>query len=210
MSSVVQPITVFHKTVHRSNGLLDLYDTGPALEEPTDLIRAAVLISIAGFDRYFTSKYCDVLIPHLKSGKRTDKTLFKSLEEAGLNAEFALELIESKRPYRKLRTIVQNSLSKHTTHRTEVIDELFLRLGLKNLCSNAQAKVKRKNLLARIGKLVELRNEIAHEGHVKVNGSTRSIDCSDTRSRIADMNLFVESCDSIINKKYGISSAISA
>jgi hypothetical protein len=59
-------------------------------------------------------------------------------------------------------------------------------------------------------KLVELRNEIAHEAHVKVNGSPKSIAETDVRGRIKDMRLFVDSCDTIINNKYGLKPAISA
>ncbi|MCR8546797.1 hypothetical protein M4578_03075 [Salipiger sp. P9] len=133
MASVTKPITTFEKTVERAVSLLKLHEEQPALEELDDLIRAAVILSVAGFDRYFTAKYCDILVPHLKSGQRIYSELYDSLEAAGLNAKFALELLASERPFRKIRTIVQNSLSSHTTHRDEKIDELFSRIGLKDL-----------------------------------------------------------------------------
>jgi len=153
MPAVVQPITVFEKTIDRSLALLELHSGDVELGEKDDLVRAAVILAIAGFDRYFTAKYCDVLIPHLKSGKKVDDELCKRLEDSGLSTRFALEFLTAKRPYRKIRTIVQNSLSAHTTHRDSVIDALFLQLGLKGLCEHAQAKAKRKNLIKRTMKL---------------------------------------------------------
>jgi HEPN superfamily RiboL-PSP-like protein len=207
MPSVVKPLTVFHKTIVRASALISLRETELETPEPDDLIRAAVIISIAGFDRYFTAKYCDILIPYLKSGEKVHSDLYNSLQNAGLDAKFALELLAAKRPYRKIRTIVQNSLSQHTTHRDDKIDELFLRIGLKFLCKNAESMAGRKTLVTGTMKLVNIRNEIAHEAHVQVNGKTRKISASEITSRISDMQLFVESCDKLIDNAFGLKPA---
>jgi len=52
-----KPFSVFEKTRKRAESLLDLRDSNPELAELDDLTRAAVLLSVAGFDRYFTSKF---------------------------------------------------------------------------------------------------------------------------------------------------------
>ncbi len=211
MASGTKPHTVFLKVIHRAEQLIELRATQPEIDEPDDLLRAAVVLAVAAFDRYFTAKYCDVLVPHLKSGKKIYSSLFETLGKAGLTPEFTLqEIIPADRPYRKIRTIIQNSLSNYTSHRDDKIDELFSNVGLKNLCENAQAKAKRKNLLSRVMKLVDLRNEIAHEAHTKTNGDPRHISSDNVSSRINEMKLFVKCCDEIIDKKFGAVPSISA
>lgn len=210
MASIVKPITTFEKTITRAESLITHYESNPALTEKDDLLRAAVMLAIAGFDRYFTAKYCDVLVPYLQKDKRISEAMLSRLEEAGLGPKFALELVVSKRPFRKIRTIVQNSLSRHTTHRMDVIDDLFLSVALKGLSENAEKKADRKNLRKRISKLVDLRNEIAHDGHADRSGKPRRIDCADVKSRISETKLFVEKCNEIIDKKFGIKAAVSA
>ncbi len=204
-----KPLTNFKKTISRAESLLTLFDAGTGLDEPDDAIRAAVIISVAAFDRYFTTKFCDVLVPHLKSKAKPSKALVKILNEAGLDTEFALELAVARRPFRKIRTIVQNSLSRHTTHRTEVIDKLFLALSLKDLTKNAEKKANRANLRARIGKLVDIRNDIAHEAHIDTRGNPKHIHVADIRSRIQDLELFTNNCDQIIDSKFGASKSVS-
>ena len=208
--STNRPISTFTKTIERSTALIDHYDTSPALDEKDDLLRAAVVISVAAFDRFFTARFCDVLVPHLKKSNKLSEKLVTHLSNAGLDTEFALELAVSQRPFRKIRTIVQNSLSRHTTHRTDVIDDLFLSLSLKNLCKNAEKKASRRNLRRRIEKLVDIRNEISHQAHVNQRGNPKTINSNDIRSRISDLKIFVEMCDEIISSKFGSTESISA
>ncbi len=194
MPSTTKPITIFQNTTTRANALLDLYDRGVDLDEADDLLRAAVVLAVAGFDRYFTSKFCDVLVPHLKGDDRISQEVLDLLRRAGLDTKFALELAVSKRPFRKIRTIVQNSMSRHTTQRASVIDKLFNSFGLSELSANAQRKARRANLLTRISRLVDMRNDIAHEAHNNTRGTPKAIDLADIRSRISDMCIFVNSC----------------
>ena len=206
---------IFEKTLIRANALVNLRQSNPEIDEQDDLTRAAVLLAVAGFDRYFTAKFFDVLVVHLKSDKKIGDDLFARITDAGFTTKFALQLISesvdnrNSRPFRKIRTIVQNSLSRHTTHREEVIDELFLGLGLKNLCENARKKSGRTGLLKSVVQIVELRNEIAHEAHIKNTGEPRSINTDETVRRISDLSLFVKCCDEIIDSKFGSKPAVS-
>ncbi|WP_123643871.1 HEPN domain-containing protein [Histidinibacterium lentulum] len=211
-----KPYSTFEKTVERSRALVELFDTDPQIDEKEDLLRAAVILCVAGFDRYFTSKFCDVLVPHLKSGEKIGNDLFKRLEVAGFNTEVSLRLIadsvnnRNSRPFRKIRTIVQSSLSNHTTHRDDAIDALFLDLGLKNLCNNAEKKCNKKGIVKKIMDLVDIRNAIAHEAHVKTSGQPRSIDRDRILKMINATEAFVRSCDQIIDNRFGIKDAVSA
>ncbi|MBZ0215825.1 MAG: hypothetical protein K8F25_04670 [Fimbriimonadaceae bacterium] len=127
-----------------------------------------------------------------------------------MDTAFALQLAVSKRPYRKIRTIVQNSLSRLTTHRSSVIDNLFLSLGLNDLSENAQKLARRKTLNKRIQKLVDIRNDIAHEAHINAHGNAKKITYDDVSGRLDDLELFVTNCDSIIDNKFGRKPPISA
>ena len=210
MSKSAKPITTFDKTIERANGLLNHYRREPEIDECNDLLRAAVILAVAGFDRYFTAKFCDVLVPHLKDEKRISNDVCTLLSDAGLDTRFALDLAVSKRPFRKIRTIVQNSLSKHTTQRTEIIDQLFIHFGLKDLMGCAQRRAERANLIKRTMKLVDMRNSIAHEAHVNTRGDPMAISVEDVESRIADLRLFVHNCNAIIDKRFGVKAAVSA
>jgi hypothetical protein len=210
MGSVVKPLVTFEKTLNRAICLIEAAKQAHPSPLADDLARSSVVLAIAGFDRYFTAKFCDVLIDHLKSGKEVSDSTAKVLREAGLDTKFALKLAVSKKPFRKIRTIVQSHLSDQTTQRTSAIDSFFLNIGLKDLCRNAQAKAKRKTVISRTMKLVDLRNEIAHEGHVQRNGEPRKIDIGDIENRIKDMRVLVERCDEIIENAFGKKAPVSA
>lgn len=211
-----KPFTIFSKSIERAKNLLELWNEEVDLVEKDDLVRAAVIISVAAFDRYFTAKFCDVLVAHLKSGAKIGPELFDLLEKAGFDTEFALTLISdavekrTSRPFRKIRTIVQNSLSNQTTHRDDAIDKLFLPLGLRGLCAHAARKAKMPKLTKHIMDLVDLRNAIAHEAHVKQNGEPRSVDGNQIATRIKELASFVQRCDEIVDAKFGKKSAVSA
>lgn len=209
MGSVVKPITAFEKTLTRAFALLDHADGGLPTPEDNDFRRAAVILSIAAFDRYFTSKFCDTLIDYLRSGQPVTDRLEKLLLASGLNTKFALELAISKRPFRKIRTIVQNHLSFKTTQRADAINQLFRDLGFSDLCGKAEKSTKRTTVVKRTMKLVDLRNDISHEGHVDRAGNPKSINAADIRSRINDMKLLVEKCDEILDEKFGPKSPVS-
>ncbi|NNE80847.1 MAG: hypothetical protein HKN18_11315 [Silicimonas sp.] len=205
-----RPLNIFEKTNDRATALFDYAEAHARLPIADDLVRSGVVISVAGFDRYFTAKFCDVLVPYLKASTRVSEDILERLEEAGLSTEFALELLVSDRPFRKIRTIVQNSLSKHTTHRTDVIDKLFLGLALKDLCPNAQRRVGRRNMLRRIELIVDVRNDIAHSGPVNTRGNPKAIDVEEIRRKTLDMAIFIRACDSIIDNKFGVKPVVSA
>lgn len=61
----------------------------------------------------------------------------------------------NKRPYRKLRTLVEQYLEKFVTQKFDTIDDLFLSMSLKDLCKNAEKKSKRINLCRRIEIAIE-------------------------------------------------------
>ena len=207
-------IVVFSRTIKRSFRQIRLQKrlsrvtlkrspTKIPAEELSELTRTALVLGVAALDAYFTNKFVDCLVPYLKKYGPTDG-IIEVMEKAGFDTRTALELLpkgSGERPYRKLRTLVDRHLDRHTTQRLDVIDRLFLSMGLKDLCKNASAKAGRKNLCRRIEIAVERRHDVVHEGDLNAHGNLRAIDADDINGRLQDIKLLVEKCDEIINSR---------
>lgn len=197
----------FQKTIKRSYGLLNIYEkahnnddfTGQNI---TDLIRASVVLAVSGMDAYFTSRFSESLVSFLKDNGPT-KDLIDILYKAGLDTEQALEMLTMKRPYRRVRTLVDEHLSKHVTQRFNVIDDLFKVYGIQNLSDNAQGLSGRKTLKRRVEKTVKRRHSIAHNGDYNSHHRLRDIKSGTIKKQIKDVELFVNKCEALISKVLG-------
>ena len=191
-----RPLNYFENSIERALAVLALAETDP--QEADDLLRGACVLAVAAYDHYFTSKFCDVLNGYLKNNK-PNKELLELLERAGLNTRSALEIAVMKRPFRRIRSLLSNSLSEKTTHRTKSIDNLFSAIDLKGLSGRVHKKASRTNLGKRIDKLVDMRNEIVHFAHINTRGHPKAISATDVRARIEEVRLFVNCSEELIN-----------
>ena len=166
----------------------------------SDMGRASIVLAVSAMDQYFTRRFCELLVPFLKKEGPTEG-LLEILSEAGFDTKEALIAIGMKRPYRRIRTLVEAHLDVYTTQRFEVIDKLFIAIGLKNLCENAERKTKRKTLISSIERLVSRRHKIAHGGDVNSHGNLTEIDFKKLEKALNDLDLFVSSADSIISTR---------
>ena len=197
----------FEKVMLRSHNLISLHDL---LSEKlssldssldfSDLLRSAIVLSVAAMDSYFTDVFAERLVPYLKKMRCGDR-LATLLEEAGLTTAVALDLLPMDRPYRRIRTLIEAHLAKHVTHRLSAINELFAAYGIQDLCDSAQAKLKRKRLCREIEILVQRRHDIAHEGDLDRHGKLRSLSQTWSRNRLRDVQLFVGACDEILQNQ---------
>ncbi len=194
-----KPITNFKKTIVRAEALITLYESEPDLTELDDLLRSAVVLGMAGCDSYFTHKFCDALVPFLKHHDPS-KELLNMLEKAGLNTKMALELSMMERPFRRIRTLLERSLSHLTTQRTSAIDTLFGAVELKGLTGRVHSRARRTNLGKRLNTMADFRNEIVHAAHLNSHSKPKTISLDDVKSRLRDVALFVETCDRIIDE----------
>lgn len=192
-----KPFNHFESSIERGKAILALAETDPP--EKDDLLRAACVLTVAAYDHYFTSKFCDVLNSYLKNNA-ANKELLDLLERAGLNTKSALEIVLMKRPFRRIRSLLANSLGEKTTHRTKAIDSLFSAIDLKGLSGRVHKKADRRNLGKRIDKLVDMRNDIVHSAHINSRGHPRNIDGTDIQSRISEVELFVQCSEALINE----------
>lgn len=150
-------------------------------------------------DAYFTSRFSESLVSYIKENGPT-KDLIEILHKAGLDTEQALEMIPMRRPYRRVRTLIDEHLSKHVTQRFDVIDELFKVYGILNLSDNAQGLASRKTLKRRVEKTVKRRHSIAHNGDYNKHYRLRDINADAIKKQIEEIELFVEKCEELITK----------
>lgn len=157
------------------------------------------MTAVAAMDAFFTRRFAELLVPFLKKNGANAR-LTTLLQAAGLDTHVALELAVMDRPYRRIRSLVQQHLSTYTTQRFHAIDELFLGLGVKDLSKHAQGLIKRKRLLRSVELLVERRHLIVHEGDIAQNGGLNVVDAAELSRRLADVRTYVIHADSLINK----------
>lgn len=170
-------------------------------DDLSDMTRASVVLAVAAMDAYFTGVFAEKLVPYLKSKTTPGKDLLKVLSDAGLNTQTALELLGMQRPYRRIRTLMDDYLEREVTQKTNKIDELFKSYGLIGLSENAEKKAKRKNLVTSIEKLVERRHQIVHRGDISPQGKLREIDHKKTYNQVINLVTWVSACDEIIQTK---------
>jgi RiboL-PSP-HEPN len=197
---VPKAINIFDKTIERSRNLIALYDrlnANHGADPPDDLVRASITLAVAGMDAFFTSRFSDSLVVYLKTNTPSDG-LVDVLSKAGLDTKQALVLLGMSRPYRRIRTLVEQYLSNYTTQRFDVINQLFLVYNITHLCKNSIGLAKRKNLRKRVESLVQRRHRIVHEGDYNSHGKLRKIDPIKIRNSIDDLELFVKKAEELI------------
>jgi len=166
----------------------------------SDMSRAAIVLAVAAMDSYFTNVFAEWFVPFLKKKGPTSE-LVAFLEKAGLNTECALRLLAMKRPYRRIRTLIETYLELRTTQKVAVIDELFLVYGIKDFSYHVQRLRRRKKLTAAIGNLVKRRNKIAHEGDVNSHGRVVPVDPEQTKRRLQSVLTYVSGADELLHKR---------
>ena len=166
----------------------------------SDMSRAAIVLAVAAMDSYFTDVFAERFVPFLKA-KGPTKEMVAFLEKAGLNTECALQLLAMKRPYRRIRTLIESHLELRTTQKIAVIDELFLIYGLKDFSHHVQKLKKRTKLAAAIENIVTRRNKIAHEGDVNSHGRVVPLDPEKTKRGLQSVLAFVSGADELLHRR---------
>ncbi len=196
----------FERVAERSLNLLSLektfdeYQRGVPHElDLSDLSRAAVVLAVAAMDAYFTDVFAENLVRYLKA-KGAQKQLTRLLCEAGLDTATALELLAMRRPYRRVRRLIEAHLERHTTQRPDAIDQLFLAYGIRDFCERAQGLAKRRKLTASVRGLVERRHEIVHDGDINSHGRLQKIDRKQIRRKVEDVVKFVAASEQLLAK----------
>lgn len=200
----------FESVVKRSLNMLTMQEAttqvlavtkpGPSMDL-SDMSRVSVVLAVAAMDSYFTDIFVERLVPFIRR-RGTTKQLVAFLHEAGLDTECALHLLTMKRPFRRIRRMVEAHLASITTQKTGVIDELFAIYGLKHFCNHvARFSGKGDRLLLSIKKLVLRRHKIVHDGDLNSHGQPLSTNPDEFIRRIRALVLFVSKADELLHKQ---------
>jgi len=198
--------TKFIKTIRRCESLVDSYtrlqeidqQNGVNIPTPKDIIRGAVVLAVAALDTYVTDVFSEKLVPYLKIHSVPSEELINLLHKAGLGTKEALVLLTMDRPYRRIRTLIENYYGSYTTQKFDIIDEIFGRYSLKNITENAARKSGKISIKKSVGTLVERRHQIAHAGDYNSHGRLVEIDETKIGKRIGDLERLVNCMDEII------------
>lgn len=195
----------FIKTIRRCEQLVESYkklkeldeEEGSEVPTPKDIIRGAVVLSVAALDTYVTDVFSEKLVAYLKL-YTPDESLIQLLYNAGLDTKEALNLVTMERPYRRIRTLVEGYYAAYTTQKFDVIDQIFLPYRLKGIVDNSVSKSGKVSIKTSVGKLIERRHEIAHAGDYNSHGRIIDIDEEKIGKRIRHLEILVTSMDEII------------
>ena len=199
----------FDKTISRCKEQIQLYEHLKIIQEEhpeidiavsQDILRGAIVLSVATFDAYATDCFCEMFIPYIKK-RGVDESLIELMEKAGFDIKFAIELIESERPYRKIRTLIERYYATYTTQRLQVIDELFVQFHIKKITENAAQKSGRKTLLRSVEKIIQRRHYIVHDGDYNEFNRIKNVVSGDLK-RIDDLTVLVSNMEDIIQNKF--------
>jgi hypothetical protein len=193
----------FKKTIQRSESMIAFYIKNKDIKGitfPKDIVRGAVVLSVAAFDAYVSNVFVEKLVPYIKNNP-LNGDLLKFLETTGVTVKLALDLLKTDNPYKKIQALVEKYYLKHSTQKLETVNELFKRYGIEDIVSKAAAMTKGKRTAHSIEVLIEKRHQIAHNGDYSRTGKLIDIDETIFKKRIKDLELFVESLDKIIWEK---------
>lgn len=199
----------FDKTILRCKEQIQLYERLKSIQEEypeigisvsQDILRGAIVLAVAAFDAYATDCFVEMFIPYIKK-RGVDESLTELLAKAGFDIKFAVGLIESERPYRKIRTLIEKYYATYTTQRLHVIDELFVQFHIKKITENAAQKSGRKTLLSSVEKIIQRRHYIVHDGDYNEFKRIKNVSASDLK-RIDDLVVLVSNMEDIVQNKF--------
>lgn len=197
-SIVERSIKLYRIANHlQSDPTIDQYNDGEFI---SDAGRSGIVTVVAAFDRYFTTRFSECVVPILKKEGPSDG-LLKILSAAGLDLKGALSLLHMQRPHRRIRALVDDHFSDYTTQKFHVIDDLFKSIGILSLTENAEKKARKKRLRVSIERLVRRRHVIVHAGDVDRRGNLRDLDPYDSLKRIDNVKILIERADEIIENR---------
>jgi len=193
----------FGLTINRCRKLISLYSDIKGRDATTadDILRSAVMLATAAFDTYVTDSFEERFKTYV-SGGHADKKIFDLLDEAGLDSKEAIGLLNMRRPYRRLSTIIKRYYSKFTTQKMEVVDNVFSQYGIKSITLSTAKKSGKQSIKDSTTKLVRRRHDIVHGGDYNDQGKLQQIDEAKVSKRIDNLQLLVKNMEQIINSRF--------
>lgn len=199
----------FDCVMKRCDDLLALYDDElheRCGKKNDDLLRSAVVLGVAGMERYVKDSFFENLITYLKHGK-VNSTLKERLEKAGVDNGFLLsEMANDNKDglYLSIKDKVVRSLEKEVFQRVDAIVGLFKCFDLKDVVESAVGRAKKEYLWKSIERFIKRRHQIAHAADFRLDGEMDAIDEMYTKDGLSSIKEFTDSLDSILLNKFSL------
>ena len=197
----MKAIDRFSNTMKRSKALLSAYKDETGGDD--DLLRFAIVLSVAAFERYVK----DVFLAHLATSLRKEpcnEALQKLVTDSGITSAFWRQCILKKtpHPFQRICNAVKRYLFAAPRQKKSAIDELFKCYSLGSIVDNTRNKSGRKTLWRSVEWTVKRRHQIVHAGDCGSMGRLAPISFKETEHRLNDIERFVQNMDDIIRFKF--------
>ena len=194
--------SIFDKTVNRCETLIEAYKDQVTFECNDDILRCAVVLSIAALDRYTKNCFLEAftaLISRVQNCDARDR-LFA---DANVDVSFLMKLMKkgTESVYEEVKTRVGKALSNRTFQDAEKIRELFSCFGMPNLINNAECRSGDQELWANVDEMIQRRHKIVHAGDVDEHGAENTISIDFVETRMACLTRLIDAIDAIIDAK---------
>jgi len=199
----------FRKTIKRAEAMISLHKTlcprGKPKVEYSDILRAAVVISVAAMDGYFHERIPESLAPFVraKKGKNLPGRLLQIVKDSVCHDRL-IEILFEERPLSHLVTIVRKATADRTYQDAGKIEQAVGMLGVDDLWFKVGQKLKLSKEKAKnyVQSYVGRRHQIVHRGdygqtkrsknQVKPMGRAYAQRC------VREVGRFVEAIDEVI------------
>jgi hypothetical protein len=171
-----------------------------SVDVPDDMLRAAVVLTVAGMDAYFTDRFCEGLGPYLRDkNRKPTPALIAMIEQSGFTTGEAISaMVTMDRPMRRVNTLLRIFLTGYTTTNVSKIDDLYSCMGIKKFSHHASANAKKPKILSLVTKAVHRRHEIAHGGDMNDHGKMKAINTKACSKMLLAVQNFVASAEEIL------------
>jgi len=204
-------IDAFVATMNRATTLYNLHSSGTAgrpRREKEDILRAAVMMAMAGVDCYFHDKVLERLTPYLKArqGRGLPGDFIELLRKKG-GVTTLMEILYARRPHRRLHTLVKKAQADLTFQKPDKIERGLKMIGISDFWYKVARRMGRRAskdwVRRKLAQYGARRDKIAHEADRESRGRTRPITRPYTRGCLTFVERFVRAADAVIDRATG-------
>jgi len=208
----MKAIEAFDLNIARCRNLIttygDLRSSGTSHANASDVLRSAVVLTVAALDAYVHSKVSENLVPYIRRELRRDKkkleVIAKILQEKKVTPVDFMEAAARPRPFVQIRKHLDDFIYKQTFQHPGGIEAATELIGhpkpwgaVAKIIGSPETDVRRN-----LAQYIQRRNQIAHEGDrhrsKKKAGVRRRIDRSYVDAAVEFISDLVRALDEVL------------
>lgn len=207
----MRAIEAFDATIERAETLFSLHSTGAAgrpRKEKEDILRATIMLAIAGVDAYFHDKVLERITPFMKmkKGRHLPGDLLELLRGNG-GIQKLLEIMYEQRPHRHIHTLVKNVQADKTFQKPDKIEGALRLVGINDFWFKVAQRMGRgaskEGIKRKVGQYAHRRDKIGHEADRSGAGRLNHISRPYVRECLSFVQKFIHSADQVIDEGTG-------